>query len=143
MRTEATATLLTLIAVILPTISPAALLTADAPVQEQREPETMVVFIHSRNCNVCAKIRPILDDLEHEYGRKAHFLRLDVTDSKDKEISRKLAKEHQLGAFFAFYEDTYPCVGVFSKNGKCLKELYGFNAREKYVAQIEKALQAP
>jgi thiol-disulfide isomerase/thioredoxin len=103
--------------------------------------EPLVVFVESKHCNVCAVVRPLLDHLEADYKDKVRFLRLDVTDAKARDESRKTAKSMQLGAFFAFYEDTYPCVGIFNSQNKCVKELYGANAKEKYTAQIDKALQ--
>ena len=99
-----------------------------------------LVFVHSKQCNVCAKVRPILQELEKTYKNKVQFIYLDVTDDKTKEESRKLAKSLSLGAFFAFYEDTYPCVGIFNSKKKCLKELYGYHEQDKYTAALDKAI---
>jgi len=101
----------------------------------------LVVFIHSRECPICAKVRPIVDDLESTYKDKAHFVRLDVTGEKDKDQSRKMAKAMQLGSFFALYEDTFPCVGIFNNKKKCVKELFGNNTKEKYTSFLDKAIQ--
>jgi thiol-disulfide isomerase/thioredoxin len=142
MRNRAIAVLSKVTVVILAVISLASVFPTYAPGQEQGQPKAMVVFIHARTCPVCAKVRPIVDDLEHQYNQQVDFVRLDVTGDKEKEESRKKAKSLQLTSFFALYEDCYPCVGVFDGKKKCLKELFGQNAKEAYVKQIKKALLA-
>jgi thioredoxin-like negative regulator of GroEL len=101
-----------------------------------------LVFIHSKQCNVCAKVQPILQQLEKTYNGKVQFIYLDVTDEHAKESARKIAKSMGLGAFFAFYEDTYPCVGVFDAKKKCIKELYGAQSEDKYCSNLDKAISA-
>ncbi|PWU03435.1 MAG: hypothetical protein C5B53_00500 [Candidatus Melainabacteria bacterium] len=118
-----------------------AVLAEDSAASNEDKAGAMVVFINARTCPICARLRPILDDLEIEYKKKVRFVRLDVTDTKDRQDSQKVAKSLQLGSFFAFYEDTYPCVGIFDEKGKCLKEIYGMNDKEKYVVAINKALR--
>jgi thiol-disulfide isomerase/thioredoxin len=141
-ETEATKMFLRVLTAILLSFSlTPTVLASDPGAINVSQPEVMVVFINARTCPICAKVRPILDDLENEYKPKVRFVRLDVTDIKDRQDSRQVAKSLQLGAFYAFYEDMYPCVGVFDEKGKCLKEIYGLSLREKYVAQIEKALR--
>jgi len=103
--------------------------------------EPFVVFIHSRECPICAKVRPIINELESSYKTKAHFVALDVTDEKAKEQSKKIAKSMQIGSFFALYEDTFPCVGIFDDKKKCIKELFGANPKDKYTSFLDKAIE--
>jgi thiol-disulfide isomerase/thioredoxin len=133
--------LATIAALLLAALLTTAVLADDSAATNECKAEAMVVFINARTCPICARVRPILADLENKYKEKVRFVRLDVTDTKDKQDSRKVAKSLRLGAFFAFYEDTYPCVGIFDEKGKCLKEIYGFNSREKYVFAINRALR--
>jgi len=102
--------------------------------------QPFVVFIHSTCCPVCAKVRPIMHELEKSYDGKIQFIYLDVTDEKAKSQSKKIAKSKGLGAFFALYEDTFPCVGVFNGKNKCIKELYGFQTKEKYLSVMDKVI---
>jgi len=102
----------------------------------------VLVFIHSKQCPVCAKVRPIMQQLEKTYDGKVQFVFLDVTDDHTKASARELAKSKGLAAFFALYEDTFPCVGVFNTKKKCIKELYGFQTKEKYISTLEKVLSA-
>ena len=83
-----------------------------------------------------------MEQLEKTYDGKVQFVFLDVTDDHTKANARELAKSKGLAAFFALYEDTFPCVGIFNTKKKCIKELYGFQTKEKYVATLEKALSA-
>ena len=133
--------LATIAGMLLAALLTTAVLAENSAATNQCKSEAMVVFINARTCPICARVRPIFDDLENKYKERVRFVRLDVTENKDKQDSRKLAKSLRLGTFFAFYEDTYPCVGIFDEKGKCLKEFYGFNSREKYVTAINRALR--
>jgi thiol-disulfide isomerase/thioredoxin len=119
---------------------------AQLPEQTAQNPVAMpdnlpfLVFIHSTCCPVCAKVRPIMKELEKSYNGKVQFIYLDVTDDRAKVSARKLAKSKGLGAFFALYEDTFPCVGVFNSKKKCVKELYGFQTKQKYASVIDKTI---
>jgi thiol-disulfide isomerase/thioredoxin len=94
----------------------------------------MLVFIYSRECPVCAKVKPVVAELVKEYGSRAKFVDLDVTDDKSTLQSKKLAKDLQLKSFFALYQDTFPCVGIFDTRMKCVKELFGANPKKTYVS---------
>jgi len=119
--------------------APETLLQEPVPVVDNRP---FLVFIHSKGCPVCAKVRPIMEQLRTTYDGKMRFIFLDVTDEHSKDSARAEAKAKGVSAFFALYEDTFPCVGIFNSKKKCVKELYGFQTKEKYVATIEKALSA-
>jgi thiol-disulfide isomerase/thioredoxin len=122
--------------------TPRLALAAPTPTSAQpADHEPYLVFIHSRECPICAKVRPIINQLETSYKSKAHFVALDVTDEKAKEESRKIAKSMQIGSFFALYEDTFPCVGIFNDKKKCIKELFGANAKDKYTEILDKAIE--
>lgn len=100
----------------------------------------LVVLVHAQGCKVCAKIKPIVDELRNEYKTKADFVDLEVTDQKTIKQSRKTAKDLNVSFFLSFYEDNFPAVGVFNERRKCTKELYGLNKREDYKAAIDEAV---
>jgi thiol-disulfide isomerase/thioredoxin len=102
----------------------------------------ILVFIHSTECPVCARVRPIMKRLETTYKGKAQFIFLDVTDDQAKEKARQIAKAAGFRAFFALYEDTYPCVGIFTAKKKCMKELFGYQTEDKYTSTLDKAMSA-
>lgn len=109
--------------------------------QEAPPDEPMVVFIHSTNCAVCAKVRPIYVELEREYRDRLRFVSLDVSDPTTLKESRQLAKTLGISSFMSFYEDQFPCIGIFKTKKKLLKELYGFRTKEVYVNCIQKVLE--
>jgi len=99
----------------------------------------LVVLIYSRECPVCAKVKPIVAELATQYKSKAKFVDLDVTDDKATQASRRTAKALQLKSFFALYQDTFPCVGIFDTKMKCIKELFGANSKATYASYLDKA----
>ena len=101
----------------------------------------LVVLIHSRECPVCAKVRPIIKELSATYEPRVRFVNLDVTDDKAKAQSKLIAKSLRVGAFFNMYADTFPCVGVFDSKDQPVHELCGFNAKQKYEGYIKRALE--
>ncbi len=112
--------------------------TAGASV-EKKTP--VVVFIESRECPVCAKVRPIIKQLSEKYEPRVHFVNLDVTDDRAKAESKQLARTLHVAAFFNMYSDTFPCVGVFDSKNKPVHELCGVNGKEKYESYIKRTLE--
>lgn len=108
--------------------------------QSSESEQPMVVLVHATNCSVCAKVRPLVNELEKEFRDKVQFVSLDVTDEASRKESRRKAKSLGIDNFLSFYEDQFPCVGVFKAKRKLVKELYGLKDREAYVSCIEKAL---
>ncbi len=102
----------------------------------------MVVFVHSTNCTTCAKVRPIYNELEAEFRNKIRFVSLDVSDQNTRKESKQLAKTLGIGGFLSFYEDQYPCIGIFKTKKKPMKELYGLKSKDEYVSCIQKALES-
>ena len=109
--------------------------------QTQETAAPLVVLIHSRECPVCARVRPVLKDLQTSYEPRVRFVNLDVTDDKTKAESKALAKSLHVGAFFNLYSDSFPCVGIFDSKSRSIRELCGFNSKEKYDSYIKRALE--
>jgi thiol-disulfide isomerase/thioredoxin len=107
----------------------------------EQKPKSVVVLIHSRVCPVCAKVRPIIQELAAVYEPGVCFVYLDVTDDKAKAKSKQLAKSLRLAAFFNMYADTFPCVGFFDKNEHPIHELCGAYPKRKYEEYIKKGLE--
>jgi thiol-disulfide isomerase/thioredoxin len=101
----------------------------------------LVVFIESRECPVCARVRPIMKELSEKYEPRVQFVNLDVTDDKAKAESKQVAKTLHVAAFFNMYSDTFPCVGIFDSKIKPVHEVCGFNGKEKYEAYIKRTLE--
>ena len=102
----------------------------------------MLVFVFEKSCRIsCDRVRPVLVELETAYKEKLRVVELDVSPSKHAETQKK-AEELGLKSFLSDTEDWYPAVGIFSRNGKKVKEILGAQTKEKYEAAIEKALAA-
>ncbi len=102
--------------------------------------QPMLVFVHSMECGVCAKVRPIIQELEKEYKDKVQFISLDVTNDAQIKASRKKAKALGLTSFLTNCEDQFPCVGIFKTKDQLLKEMYGAKDKQAYVSGINSAL---
>lgn len=101
----------------------------------------MIIFIYSKKCDVCPRVKPVLADLQQQYGDKIEFITLDVTDDALKAEARKRGKELGVGAFVAFCVDAFPTVGVFGPNHRVIKELYGYHPRQAYEELIGRAIK--
>lgn len=103
--------------------------------------QPMLVFVHSMQCGVCAKVRPLIVELEKEYKGQVQFVDLDVTNDTALKAARKKAKSLGIMAFLSNCEDQFPCVGIFKTKEKLLKEMYGAKDKDAYVSVIKLALE--
>lgn len=114
--------------------------SASTAIQAAAKP--LVVFVYDKSCKIsCSVVRPILNELQDQYGEKVQFVWLDVSkDSRDE--SRKTAKALGVSRFLEDCEDWYPAVGIFSAGRKCIKQLLGSRSRKDYVSAIDKAISS-
>lgn len=71
------------------------------PLARQLQGKPVVVDIYASWCPACKNIAPALSQLKKEYGGKAHFVVLDVSDQAKASQSEAQAKQLGLGQFFA------------------------------------------
>lgn len=116
---------------------PGIILSADAKTEGALP---MLVFVHSMECGVCKKVRPIIQELEKEYKDKVQFISLDVTNDAQLKASRKTAKSLGIASFLTNCEDQFPCVGIFKTKDQLLKEMYGAKDKQTYVSGLNSAL---
>lgn len=104
------------------------------------EKKVRFIAIYDDKCQwSCGVVRPLVEGLKKDYGDKVSFYELNT--SKDKlSGSTKLAKELGVESFFTGQMAYIPCVGVFSKSGKLVKEIPAAKPKETYVKFIDKAL---
>ncbi len=128
---------LMLLSILLAIVGPLSISTlAEEPKSEQ----PILVFVHSMECSVCAKVRPIIEELEKEYKGRVQFVNLDVTDDVALKASRKKAKSLGITSFLTNCEDQFPCVGIFKTKDRVLKEMYGAKAKDAYISGLNQAL---
>lgn len=75
-------------------------------------------------CGPCRMMSPVLDELAEEFGDKIKIAKLDVENQNH----QQLAMEYQV--------QSIPNMKVF-KEGKVIREIIGFNPKEKLKGEIE------
>ncbi len=100
------------------------------------------IAIYDDKCQwSCGVVKPLVEGLKKDYGEKVEFYELNTSKSKISD-STKLAKELGVEPFFTSSMAYIPCVGVFTKTGKLVKEIPAAKPKEMYVKFIDKALAA-
>ncbi len=100
------------------------------------------IAIYDDKCQwSCGVVKPLVEGLKKDYGEKVDFYELNTSKGKLSD-STKLAKELGVEPFFTSQMPYIPCVGVFTKNGKLVKEIPAAKPKEMYVKFIDKALAA-
>lgn len=100
------------------------------------------IAIYDDKCQwSCGVVKPLVEGLKKDYGEKVEFYELNTSKGKMSD-STKLAKELGVEPFFTSSMAYIPCVGVFTKTGKLVKEIPAAKPKEMYVKFIDKALAA-
>lgn len=100
------------------------------------------IAIYDDKCQwSCGVVKPLVKGLKKDYGEKVDFFELNTSKGKISD-STKLAKELGVESFFTSSMAYIPCVGVFTKSGKLVKEIPAAKPKEMYVKFIDKALAA-
>jgi len=100
------------------------------------------IAIYDDKCQwSCGVVKPLVEGLKKDYGDKVEFYELNTSKGKMTD-STKLAKDLGVESFFTSSMAYVPCVGVFTKNGKLVKEIPAAKPKEMYVKFIDKALAA-
>jgi len=102
--------LLSAIMVVVPFVYAGTALTEPIPVTggTTLQSDATVVFIHSRECPICARVSPIVSEIRKQYKDKIVFADLDVTDRKDMVRSRRLASTFKVSSCYALNKDSFP-----------------------------------
>lgn len=107
--------------------------------------KVLVLLMFDQNCKTwCEQVKPLISELEQEYGSQVQFVQMDTSESSLQE-SKKVAKELGVMSFLAAFGAWVPHVGVFSSASgkmKVIQDLQGAKDKSAYIAAIQKALQA-
>lgn len=119
--------------------------TSDTQVVEPAKTELLpiVAVVKADWCPACKKVGPTMMGLMKDYGSKAQFVVLDVTNPKTTAEAKKKAHELGLDAFFTEYGSKTSTVAIIDPKSKKIINLFMAEAkREKYTAALDKILAA-
>ncbi|MCW5822780.1 MAG: thioredoxin family protein [Cyanobacteria bacterium TGS_CYA1] len=109
---------------------------------KEHDKKVRFIAIYDDKCQwSCGVVKPLVEGLKKDYGEKVEFYELNTSKGKISD-STKLAKELGVESFFTSSMAYIPCVGVFTKSGKLVKEIPAAKPKEMYVKFIDKALAA-
>ena len=103
--------------------------------------EPLFVTITSDCCSTCQKLKPVVEDLEYDYGSQVTFLTLDVSTRNSIEESRQKANEYGIGNFFEKNLGAVPRVAILCPGGeKVDKTFLGEIRKEIYRQALDELL---
>ena len=88
-----------------------------------------MLYFYSPECPVCQGMKPIMDDLEKEYGNDFKFVRVNVDTNRGKERARAHGLIGQ------------PAYLIFDSSDEQVRRLMGAHSRGTLEQAIEKALE--
>ena len=98
------------------------------------------VTITSDCCSTCQKLKPVVEDLEYEYGSQITFLTFNVSSRASLEEAKQIAEEHGISEFFNNNKNAVPKVGILCPGGKAEKTFLGEIRKEVYEKAIDELL---
>jgi thiol-disulfide isomerase/thioredoxin len=101
----------------------------------------LFLMVFDKTCHAwCAKLRPIVKELQQEYGDRVDFAELDITQEVLPE-SKKIAKQLGILKLVPDFGDQVPSVAMCAKERiHLIKELSGPKPKAAYKDLIELAL---
>ncbi len=98
------------------------------------------VLVFDKTCHAwCGQVRPVVKELQQEYGDRIEFAELDVTQSALEE-AKKTAKQMGLQRYISDFSDLVPLVAVFNTRRDLIKELVGPKRKEDYKKVVDAAM---
>ncbi|MGD2177524.1 MAG: thioredoxin family protein [Anaerolineae bacterium] len=86
-----------------------------------------MLYFYSPECPVCQGMKPIMDDLENEYGNEFKFVRVNVDTNRGKERARAHGLIGQ------------PAYLIFDSSDEEMRRLMGAHTRSTLAQAIEQA----
>jgi thiol-disulfide isomerase/thioredoxin len=124
-------------------LSAAATLIAkgETPLAKKLQGKPVIVDIYASWCPGCKNIAPTLSQLKQQYGTKANFVVLDVTDTKTTKISMRMAAELGLTSFFNANKSKTSTVAIIDPaTGKIMKQFQNNAAITDYSNVLDLAI---
>lgn len=125
------------------TIAATLILIAHTPTAaaDQVFDKPLFLMVFDKTCHAwCAKVRPMVKELQEQYGTEVDFAEIDITQEVLSE-SKKRAKDLGVLDMLADFGDQVPCCAVFKKKRSSLiKELAGPKTKEQYESLVKLCL---
>jgi thiol-disulfide isomerase/thioredoxin len=112
-----------------------------APLAKKLQGKPVVVDIYATWCPGCKNIAPTLSQLKQQYGSKASFVVLDVTNAKTTKASAKMATELGLTSFFKANKSKTSTVAIIDPaTGKIMKQFQNNAEIAEYISVLDLAI---
>jgi thiol-disulfide isomerase/thioredoxin len=112
-----------------------------SPLAKKLQGKPVVVDIYASWCPGCKNIAPTLSQLKQQYGTKANFVVLNVTDAKTTKASMKMAKELGLTSFFNANKSKTATVAIIDPaTGKIMKQFQNNAEIAEYSSVLDLAI---
>jgi thiol-disulfide isomerase/thioredoxin len=112
-----------------------------SPLAKKLQGKPVVVDIYATWCPACKNIAPTLSQLRQQYGTKASFVVLNVTDAKTTKASMKMATELGLTSFFNANKSKTATVAIIDPaTGKIIKQFYNNAEIADYNSVLDRAI---
>jgi thiol-disulfide isomerase/thioredoxin len=111
------------------------------PLAKQLQGKPVVVDIYASWCPACSNVAPTLSQLKREYGGKAHFVVLDVSDRAKTRQSEATAKQLGLERFFAANKAQTGMIAIIDPaTGKILAQHRNNPNKSAYTSVLNAAI---
>ena len=111
------------------------------PLAKKLQGKPVVVDIYASWCPGCKNIAPTLSQLKQQYGIKASFIVLDVTDAKTTKASMKMANALGLSSFFRANKSKTSTVAIIDPaTGKIMKQFQNNAEITEYSSILDRAI---
>ena len=115
--------------------------TETTPLAKKLQGKPVVVDIYASWCPGCKNIAPTLSQLKQQYGNKASFVVLDVTDAKTTKASMRMANALGLSSFFQANKSKTATVAIIDPaTGKIMKQFYNNAEIIEYSGILDRAI---
>jgi thiol-disulfide isomerase/thioredoxin len=112
-----------------------------SPLAKKLQGKPVVVDVYATWCPGCKNIAPTLSQLRQQYGTKANFVILNVTDANTTKASMKLAKELGLTSFFNANKSQTSTVAIIDPaTGKIMKQFRNNADLAEYTGILDLAI---
>jgi thiol-disulfide isomerase/thioredoxin len=112
-----------------------------SPLAKKLQGKPVVVDIYASWCPGCKNIAPTLSQLKQQYGTKASFVVLDVTNAKTTKAAMKMATELGLTSFFNANKSKTATVAIIDPaNGKIMRQFQNNADIAEYSGVLDLAI---